>query len=433
MIEKLIEKLKGLIQGDFFQNVTVLMSGTAIAQGLAFAASPILSRLYDPSAFGVFGLFAAACSIVAVSASAKYELAILLPKKDEDAANVLWLSLGIIGVVTFFSFFLVLFFRVYIAELLGSPELAPLLWWAPASIFFTGLYNAFNFWTTRRKKYKRLSISRVIQTSGREGTQLGLGFFTGLQGSGLVFGHVFGQASSAAALVVQTYREDYKLVRNSYNEDRIKILAKEHQDFPKYNAPQNILNSVSQNVPAILLAYFFNPTVVGLYWFTYRILVAPNKLIGNSVRQVFYQRANELLRKGGNALGLYLKTTGGLAAVGVLPLLVLLFFGPVLFDFIFGSNWYEAGRYAQWLSIWWFVGFINPPSVMMIPILNLQKFQLFYEVILTGMRILAITIGGLYSSAIFAIALFSLAGLLANSFLIVFVGLLMYKTKNSNI
>lgn len=417
----MINNLKRLFKGSFFKNIAVLMSGTAIAQGLAFAAAPILSRLYTPESFGLFGLFTAACSILTVIASAKYELAILLPKQDKDAANLLWLSIGIVSIVSICSFFIILIFRSNIAELLGSPALAPLLWWVPATILFSGLYNAFNYWTTRRKQFKRLSISRVIKTTGREGTQLGIGFASNLQGGGLVFGHVIGEACSAGALITQTYREDSLLIKQSFNRHRMYLLAKKHQDFPKYNAPQTFLNSISQNVPAILLAFFFNPAVVGFYWFVHRILFAPNQLIGNSIRQVFYQRVNEKVQEGQNILNIYLKTTLSLAFVGGIPFIVLILFGPTLFSFIFGTEWFEAGRYSQWLCLWWFAGFINPPSVMMIPILGIQRFQLYYEIILAILRVIAISIGGILNNEILSIALFSIIGFILNIYLVIYI------------
>src|SRR5690625_1853242 len=118
-------------KGNFFKNVTVLMSGSVIAQGLAFAVSPILTRIYDPNAFGQLGLFIAVVSVVFVSASAKYELAILLPKEDEDAVNILTLSIGIVLLVVTLSFLVVLLWRDHIAELMSSPKLSSLLWWAP--------------------------------------------------------------------------------------------------------------------------------------------------------------------------------------------------------------------------------------------------------------------------------------------------------------
>jgi len=416
-------KLKKLISGRFFKNLAILMSGTAIAQGLAFAASPILSRLYDPSAFGVFGLFIAATGIISVIASGKYELAIILPKKDEDAANILLLSLSIIICISIISFFLILLFRHSIAEILGSKDLVPLLWWAPVSIFFTGLYNVFNYWTTRRKQFKRLSISRVIQSSAREVTQLMTGRLSSLQGGGLVMGQLVGQAGSAGALIAQTYREDYPLIKKSYNKKRLYELAREYKDFPKYNAVQTFLNSISQNAPAILLAYFFSPVVVGLYWFTHRILFAPNQLIGNSLRQVFYQKANEVVKEGKSAFKIYISSTSSLVLLGIIPFFLILTGGPGIFSFIFGNEWIEAGRLAQWLIIWWFFLFINPPTIMMIPILNLQKVHFVISIAGIIFRIISIVIGGMFSSSTLAIALFSLVGAINNIILIGYISI----------
>lgn len=422
MLVELQGKFKKLVTGSFFKNVTILMSGTAIAQGIAFAASPILSRLYEPATFGIFGIFTAVCGILTVVASAKYELAILLPEKDEDAANILWLSIGVIVGISSLSFLIILFFRDTIAALLGSPDLASLLWGAPVSILCAGLYNTFNYWTTRQKQFNRLSISRVIQTTGREGTQMGLGFLSSLKGSGLVIGYVFGQASSAAALIIQTFKDDYKLIKKSFSIDRIKALAKEHHYFPKYDAPQDLINSFSKLAPPFLLAYFFSPMVVGFYWFTHRILVAPNKLIGNSIRQVYYQHANELIHKNKGLWRLYIKSTGTLALLGLVPLLIIILFGPNLFGIIFGSKWIEGGQYAQWLILWWYAGFINPPSVMTIPIYGLQKLKLYYETILAILRAIALSIGGILNDPMMSIALFSLVGMIANVSLVLFVG-----------
>lgn len=417
----IVPQIKKLVLGSFFKNVAVLMSGTAIAQALAFAVAPILSRLYTPEAFGVFGLFIAVCGILTVVASGKYELAILLPKKDEDAVNILLLSIGVVVLISIISLIIIGIFSYDIAYILDSPELAPLLWMVPITVFFTGLYNTFNYWTTRRKQFKRLSISRVVQSIGKEGTQLIAGIVSNLQGAGLILGQIIGQVGSAVTLIAQTYRQDYFLIKKSFSKVRIKELAIKHSDFPKYNAPQDFLNSVSKNIPAILLAFYFNPAIVGFFWFTHRILLAPNHLIGNSVRQVFYQRANELVNEGSSVLTIYLKATKSLAILGLIPLILVLVAGPSLFSFIFGHEWLEAGRYAQWLILWWFFLFINPPSVMMIPILNKQKFHLYIGIFSLVLRTSAIIIGGVLSSSLLAIALYSISGVLINSIIIAYI------------
>ena len=51
------------MKSSFTKNVLTLMTGTAVAQAIPIAISPILTRLYTPSDFGVFALF---FSIVAI-------------------------------------------------------------------------------------------------------------------------------------------------------------------------------------------------------------------------------------------------------------------------------------------------------------------------------------------------------------------------------
>ena len=60
----MIKKLKP--KSDFFRNVVTLMTGTTIAQAIPIAISPILTRIYTPEDFGLYALFIALASIIAV-------------------------------------------------------------------------------------------------------------------------------------------------------------------------------------------------------------------------------------------------------------------------------------------------------------------------------------------------------------------------------
>jgi O-antigen/teichoic acid export membrane protein len=79
------------------------MTGTTIAQAIPIAISPILTRLYSPDDFGIFALYMSITSITGVVSTGRYELAVMLPKKDEDAMNIAVLSVFIALVVYQFS------------------------------------------------------------------------------------------------------------------------------------------------------------------------------------------------------------------------------------------------------------------------------------------------------------------------------------------
>ena len=86
MIRKLVPKSK------FSKNVITLITGTALAQAVPIAITPILTRLYTPEDFGVFAVYMALSSILVVLVTGRYELAIVVPQKDEDAINIVALS-----------------------------------------------------------------------------------------------------------------------------------------------------------------------------------------------------------------------------------------------------------------------------------------------------------------------------------------------------
>ena len=87
MLRKLIP------DSEFVRNFLTLMTGNVIAQLIPVLASPALTRLFSPAEFGLLGLFMIITNSFSVVGAARFEFAIMLPEKDEDAKNVFALSL----------------------------------------------------------------------------------------------------------------------------------------------------------------------------------------------------------------------------------------------------------------------------------------------------------------------------------------------------
>jgi len=66
--EKIAKMFSGtsLRDSSFASDVLKLVGGTAIAQALGILASPVITRLYGPKAFGVAALFTAITGIISV-------------------------------------------------------------------------------------------------------------------------------------------------------------------------------------------------------------------------------------------------------------------------------------------------------------------------------------------------------------------------------
>src|SRR5690554_5153465 len=87
--------LARLRRSRFFRDVVAVASGTIAAQAIAFAISPFVTRLYGPEAFGQLGVFNSTVSLLAPAAALTYPIAIVLPKRDSDALQLVRLSLAV--------------------------------------------------------------------------------------------------------------------------------------------------------------------------------------------------------------------------------------------------------------------------------------------------------------------------------------------------
>jgi len=146
----LLQRLKP--KSEFSRNVLTLMTGTTIAQAIPIAISPILTRIYSPEDFGVFALYMSIVGTFAAMATLRYDTAIMLPKKDKDAINIVLLSVMISFFISLIVLLIIFLFNQQITNLLETPDISNWLYVVPLTVLLTGLYQSFNFWNNRKKE-----------------------------------------------------------------------------------------------------------------------------------------------------------------------------------------------------------------------------------------------------------------------------------------
>ncbi|MFC1527229.1 lipopolysaccharide biosynthesis protein [Candidatus Neomarinimicrobiota bacterium] len=412
MIKKFRDK------NSFLFNVITLVSGTAASQGILLVATPFLTRFYSPDEFGVFALYVAIVGIISVVASWKYEMAILLPKDESDAQALLFLSIIITFITALSVFLFILIFNDLLVR--HTINFALFRWLVPVGVLVTGLLQVFTAWSTRREYFNDISTSRIALSGTTVLGQLSLKT-TKLFSPGLIWGHLFGTLISLVVLVTIFIKKQSINLR-SLQKNKIISNMHSYSNFPKYQSFAVLINSLSQNLPVLLLTLFYQPAIAGFYSLTHRALSTPIRLIGGSVRQVFYQNAAKTYSKNKSIKDKFLKTTLNLGKISIIPYLVLAIFGPTIFKFIFGNEWLISGIYAQLLILFFFLMTINPPAVVAIQILGLQKLNLIYEILLALFSFAAIYIGFVkFNSHYYSIGMFSIVGVIFNAWLIYYI------------
>jgi O-antigen/teichoic acid export membrane protein len=404
----------------FIRNVLVLITGTALSQAIIIIAAPVLSRLYSPTAFGVMSVVFAVAGPLTIMAGMKYELAIVLVKDDKDASNIFILAGSIVVCVATLTLLLIPIVGDWIAMEMERPTAAPLMIWIPAMVLVSGFFNVVLFWATRRKDYVWTSASLVSRSVGVVTVQVLFGLFD-KGAKGLIFGRVFGVALAVAVLGLRTVKNEFRLIMSSFDMTRLRALAREHDQFPKYAAPKEMIVALSGSVPSIFLALMFSPAAAGLYWFTVRLLEAPTNLIGIAVRRVFYERAAKALHAKESIYPHLMQATAVIAAMGVVPVLLIVIEGPDIFDIAFGDEWRDAGVYARWLILWWYSSFCFVACSALVPVFRVQRLFLGIEFVGVILRAAAITAAVFLGNDVLAIALYSIIGFLLNVYRIYYV------------
>jgi len=373
---------------EFNKNIFTLITGTSLAQILPVAVSPILSRLYSPSDFGVLAIFFSITSIFGTVINGRYELAVILPENDSDAINILALGVLISSVSSSLLLLFVLFFHDTIVIWVGNNDISAWLYVAPFVIFFLGLFNMLNYYSTRKKYYKNIAQSNIIKSTTTVAVQLVFSFFKngtiGLVG-GYSVGHLFGNYRLLKNILAE--KESISKIKK---EDII-IQAKRYARFPKFTLPASFSNIMAIELTNILISKIFNIATLGFYSLANRVLNVPSSFIGQSISQVYYQEAADEKKKTGKAIKTFKSMVFKLFVVGFPFFFIIFFISEWLFTFVFGVTWASAGTFAKIITPLLFIRFLVSPVSVSLSIFEKQHVSLIWQI---GLLIITLSIIG---------------------------------------
>lgn len=364
-------------KSDFSRNVLTLMTGTTVAQAIPLAISPILTRIYTPHDFGLLALFISISFIFGSIANAKYEQVIMLPKKDEDAINILALGFIISSTLTLILLFIVIFFNNYIATLLNNQEISSWLYFIPISVFFIALFNLLTYFNSRKKNYKDIARATIIKSLVMATIQLSIGFLKN-GATGLISGQFLSQMFANMQLLKNIIKN--RPLLSKIRGVKIIALAKKYRDFPKFALPSNLANTLSQHLTTILISSFYSVATLGFYSLAQRVLGMPSALVGNAIGQVFFQEATEERQRTGTIIKTFDATVKRLIVIALPSFTLLFFMVESLFSFVFGEEWSVAGEYAKILIPYFFISLISSTLSSTYDIFGYLKLELWWQI-----------------------------------------------------
>lgn len=368
-----------LPQSEFSKNVLTLMTGSTIATALPVAISPILTRIYTPEDMGILSVFIALSMVFGAIVNGRYELAVILPRNDDEAVNLFALSLIINFIISFILFLIVVIFHRNIISVLDNADIGTWLYYVPLCVFAIGFLNLLNIFNNRFKHYKDIAVASVYKSFVLIAFQIILGFSSS-GAAGLIIGEFVSRFFANLKLLKNVGKD--RILLRKITKDEMKAVLRKYSDFPKFDVPATLFNVSSFHVISILFTSFFSSSIAGFFYLTQRVLGAPVTLIATSIADVFKEKAARDFEQEGNARAIYLKTFKKLLILAFVMAIFLFFFIEDIFSIVFGEEWAVAGNYAFLMIPMLFLRFISNPLSFMFYIGEKQKLNMILQLFL---------------------------------------------------
>ena len=375
----------------FFKNFYMVLSGSVLSQVVVIFTTPILSRIYAPEDFGAASVFFSVVGFFTILSTFQYEGAIMLPKRNIDSLALVLLSTMLAFVSSIVIGVFLFFYHDAVFGWFHMESQSKFWEWIPVAIVVYAVYSILSQWVTRLGQYKTIAYRQFFQSVSQSVTKIILGKLSFVS-TGLVVGTLLGIVASISILIKGRVKDLFRSFR-LITWERIKDNAKRYHKFPKYTMIQGLMDTFQESLLLLVISALYGNAKLGMYTFTLALLQKPLQVIGASLGQVYFQ---DISKKFANEQEIYsdtVKLIKILLSVALLIYIPVVIFGPWIFDFFFGDNWWESGEIAQIMSLWLMLKLITSPISSIPNVTGHQRNYVLFTLIGNVLPLLIVFLG----------------------------------------
>lgn len=351
--ERAIDALFKLRTG-YVKDISWVFSGSILSQFVALLSLPFLTRIFTPDDFGVQNLALQTIGFATVVLTWRYEYFIPLPKTESEAQAIFrFVFLSALITVILVSP-LLWFYSGPLSAILGAEKLRPFMVGIPAAAGLVSVSLAYQSLAQRRLDFRQSGLSEVAGKTGYVVAAV-LGGWLLAGPWGLLLAIPVGAASKIAFL------HRYSRARTDANLTSMRQILVHYKKLAGSMSLSHFLMALTGLVPSIYIARTYGSELLGQYALVLTTLFLPSVLLGNSVGQVFYQRAAAAWAHHENFIGIWKSTARWLVITGAPVYLAVWLLATWIYPLIFGAGWKIAGGFATIMVPAAFFSFMTSP------------------------------------------------------------------------
>lgn len=381
----------------YWRHVFTVFGGAVGAQALPLLAAPLITRLCTPAEMGAFSVWLGIIAVAAISATLRMDTAMILDH-GPDAQKTCF---GVVCDTATVTAILVTLLAAT-GHILDWPIVGTLPWAGVLTIgvgtWLTAVMQTTLAYATSHRAFGKAARAKVIGAGTIALAQVGL-LYAGGGGVGLLAGQLIGLIAGLCTAHRLLHPPALRLGTIARPEGRAYL--QRHRAFWRFSLPSNLLNALVGQLPLLMIGLHYGALSAGLFALTQRVLAVPIALVAASILEVFKRQSVHDFQTLGNCTHAYRYTFRTLLFLGLGPSLILFFFSPPLFAWVFGDAWRPAGELAQILAPLYFLNFIASPLSYVFFVAGKQKIELIWQIALFAVTIgVFVTPGSLQDSVL---------------------------------
>jgi O-antigen/teichoic acid export membrane protein len=336
--------------------------GALFAQGITFAALPILARIYGPLEFGKFSILVAIGLMFSPLATLKLETLMVVEKNDQLASIYLRLAFYL----TLFLSILILFVSLVIALISNvNQDIRFDVYWLflPLFIIVNSIILLSQQIALRDRSYKKFSLTGIFQSIFVAFSQISLSYTTP-RAINLFLGWLFGKVVGISWLLQKTRKLWSIHIRKEgvYFEMLRKIYPK-----VKLLNQGSLFEAIGVAFPTIYVGVVFGNEIAGIFSLSQILLMAPIVFVGSGIGSLILSEYSTVTGVGIHSLEYQRRGVRGiffvLVFISSLYIVFYYFFAGILVRNLFGSAWLPAVELFSLIVIPYSVGLVWYPLV----------------------------------------------------------------------
>lgn len=342
------------------EQIKKLMLGNGLAQLLQFGSILILSRIYQPSDFGLFAQVQSIAMVGSILVTLQLHLTIPLSRTQAAALRTV-------------QHVQMLCLILFLAALLPAIWFGEMVFYALVLSLFLGLANTYTGYLVYSGSFGKMSFFYVLRAIFIIVMQIGFACF--YFENGLVLATLLGEVLSALYLRIIKI-EFIEKVETKFED--IRTIISDNKPFALYGTIQEIVSVSAFYAPLFLFSVKYGEGVGGQYAMASRLIWAPIVLVSSSIAQVLSHNYSKQHLNGPMHITGHLRPRICLLLVFVC---VAGFVAQPVFRELLGKPWDMASQMLPLQLIWGVAFIMSTPFRVACRVLRMQRYQLLTDAV----------------------------------------------------